>query len=166
MRLTKQIFRHDPENGVYGDCYRTAIACLLDLDPQDVPHEHRDLSGDEHVALYKDWLHARGLFRVAVPMQCDSVAWALQVAAHWSDGLPYIFTGTSRTGVNHCVVGQADKIIHDPSQTEAGIVGPCQPDGYYWVEWIVIPAEGRKPDRASVDADRPAGAPAAREAEQ
>ena len=38
MTPHKQLNRHRPEEGVFGDCYRTAIACLLDLRPQDVPH--------------------------------------------------------------------------------------------------------------------------------
>lgn len=33
-----QAFRHDPDNGVYGDCARTAFATLLGVPRDDVPH--------------------------------------------------------------------------------------------------------------------------------
>ncbi len=29
---------HDPANGIYGDCHRAAIASLLELPMDDVPH--------------------------------------------------------------------------------------------------------------------------------
>jgi hypothetical protein len=108
VRFTKQLFRHKPDEGVFGDCFRTAIACILELD--------------------------------AIPT--EDVAHALFCAKTFSDGLPYIFSGTSRTGVNHAVIGQGDQIIHDPSLTDAGIIGPCD-DGMFCIEWIVISAEGR-----------------------
>lgn len=33
MKYNKQLFRHHPEQGIFGDCHRTAIACMLDLEP-------------------------------------------------------------------------------------------------------------------------------------
>lgn len=140
MRFIKQLFGHQPEEGIFGDCYRTAIACLLDLDPSEVPHEHRFMTDEEHTALYLDWFRERGIHRIAVPMQCESVQQALDVSANWSQGLPYIFTGRSQRGVNHCVVGHGAKIIHDPHPSGVGIDGPADPQGYYWVEWLVVPA--------------------------
>ena len=169
MKLSKQLFRHKPAEGVFGDCYRTAIACILGLKPVTVPHEQRQLTGDEFQALYLSWLHRRGLRRINIPMLADDLQAALNAANFYSDGLPYIFSGTSRTGVNHSVVGQGPAIIHDPSLTNAGIIGPCD-DGYYWVEFLVRTAEGRKPDRASAgqaappEGQPPAGGDAAREA--
>ena len=38
MTPQTQLNKHDPANGVYGDCGRTVIACLLDLHPSEVPH--------------------------------------------------------------------------------------------------------------------------------
>ena len=34
----KQANRHDPENGIFGDCYRTCLAGLLGVDRDSVPH--------------------------------------------------------------------------------------------------------------------------------
>jgi len=38
MRPQKQKFAHKPDEGVFGDCFRTALAAILDLDRDDVPH--------------------------------------------------------------------------------------------------------------------------------
>ena len=38
MTPYKQLNHHDPDNGIIGDCYRTAIACLLDLPPDALPN--------------------------------------------------------------------------------------------------------------------------------
>ena len=169
MRFAKQLFRHRPDDGVYGDCFRTVIACILELDPAEVPHEHRKMADGEFTAFYDDWLHKRGIRMLRVAISTEDIAHALSCAKSFSDGLPYIFSGTSRTGVNHAVIGRDDAIIHDPSLTDAGIVGPCD-DGMFHIEWLVLSAEGRKPDWASAgqaappEGQPPAGGEAAREA--
>ena len=33
-------------------------------------------------------------------------------------------------------MGHGDEIVHDPSITQSGIVGPAS-DGLWWAEWIV-----------------------------
>jgi hypothetical protein len=38
MRFQKQMFYHRPELGIYGDCQRTCIASMLDMDKFDVPN--------------------------------------------------------------------------------------------------------------------------------
>lgn len=138
MKLQKQLFRHKPDEGIFGDCYRTCIACLLGLDPDEVPHEQRQMESDEFVAFYDNWLKSRGLHRLVVVLNGDSLDDALATAGAFSNGMPYIFSGTSRTGVNHAVIGKDRTILHDPSLTDAGIIGPTD-NGYYYVEWLVVP---------------------------
>lgn len=36
IKKQKQAFKHDPANGIYGDCYRTGIACILGIDREDM----------------------------------------------------------------------------------------------------------------------------------
>lgn len=38
MKFHKQRFLSDKANGIFVDCMRTAIACILDLEMDDVPH--------------------------------------------------------------------------------------------------------------------------------
>ena len=47
MRPQQQKFKHDPANGSYGDCFRTALACILDLDRDEVPHFNEGLQFDD-----------------------------------------------------------------------------------------------------------------------
>jgi len=158
LRMHKQKFRHLPDEGVFGDCYRTCIACLLMLDPEDVPHEHRQMGAEEFVAFYRGWLHDHGIHRLVIPLATQSVEEALRTAEIFSDGVPYIFLGTSRTGVNHAVIGHDGAIVHDPSLTDAGIIGPCD-DGYFWVEWLVSPAwsQAARPSAGPAGGQPPAG---------
>ena len=139
MKLQKQLYRHQPDQGIYGDCGRTVIACLLDLDPKDVPHEHREMSSGEQELLHNSFLEERGFIRISIPIGCETVDEALFAGNHYSCGMPYILLGTSRNGVCHVVICQRDQVIWDPSLDDSGIVGPT--NGYFWLEWIVKPLQ-------------------------
>ena len=142
MKLQKQLNRHFPERGIWGDCLRTAIACVLDLDPVDVPHfnDRSDGRTDEDVGrLLNDWLRGRGLAIITVSFNGEtSLDDVLTAAGFGSMGLPYLLSGFSRTGCNHVVVCQGYEIIWDPSLTDSGIVGPMN-NGFWMVEWLVRP---------------------------
>lgn len=135
MTPHKQLFRHKPDEGIYGDCTRTAIACLLDLHPSEVPHEHRKMEGLEASKLLNDWLAKRGLrtFAVAYDVAPEQV---LKIMAAANPGTYWMMGGASRTGCNHTVVCRDDQIVWDPSQNDSGIIGPCD-DGMVWVEVLV-----------------------------
>lgn len=136
MTPQKQRFRHRPEQGEYGDCHRTALACLLDLDRDSVPNfgEHYD---DTRAFLdaVDAFLSEHDLAGVDVVFNSPLEA----VLTHQSTVNPrayYLLDGTSRTGVNHTVVGCGGEIVWDPSLDDAGIVGPCD-DGYFWLTYLV-----------------------------
>lgn len=140
MTPHKQLFNHNPEVGVYGDCFRTAVACLLDVEPADVPHRHEKISGAEQDALVGDWLRERGLFLVTWAYHGTgeyalSQKDALEYACGLHRGVHHLFSGKSGNGHDHVVIAKNGKIIHDPSRNDAGIVGPCS-DGYWWVNFI------------------------------
>ena len=56
---------HDAD-GNPGDCYRTAIACLLDLEPESVPHFVAAGEGKWWDAT-QEWVKARGLTTYPLP---------------------------------------------------------------------------------------------------
>lgn len=141
MRFVKQLHRHDPANGVHGDCYRTVVACLLDLDHDQVPHRHDFLTNEDQSRDMDDFLLGKGVRTIRIALNGGDVEGALAVAATLSDGLPYLFSGRSRNGTNHVVIARDDRIIHDPSLDDSGIVGPTDV-GQFWVEWLVMPLEG------------------------
>lgn len=136
MKFHKQRFMHDPANGTFGDCDRTAMACLLDLNPDDVPHwgvHYDDLAA--FLKMKEDWLATRGLFEQAIAFDCSRAE--LESNLRNAFGNVYVLlTGKSLTGCHHVVVTLNGEIIHDPSLTDSGIVGPCD-DGLWWVSVLM-----------------------------
>lgn len=138
VKKFKQLFRHDPENGVYGDCYRTAIGCIMGLSPDRVPHFCDGPDDELMQAKIREFLGPLGLVLIEVPFSGEGIDLPLimQIGEARSEGLPYLLTGMSSIGSNHVVVCQADKIIHDPSLDDTGIVGPTRA-GNWWIGWVV-----------------------------
>lgn len=146
MIKRKQLFSHDPRGaGTIGDCHRTALACLVDLEPADVPH-FAELSwdfgrgtfvddGETFNRLVAEWLASAGLSTVCVVYGCP-LEDVLRTQGLTNPGTYYLLGGQSRNGVNHTVVCLEDRIEWDPAIDGSGIVGPCD-DGYYWVTYLV-----------------------------
>lgn len=138
FRPVKQQFHHDPANGSWGDCFRACLASLLGLPLGDVPHFMDKGVGSEAAGVAsRAWLGARGLMLVEIPMTGDLDP-VLSTVEHFNPGLRFMLSGHSRTGCDHCVICQGGRIIHDPSLTDAGIVGPCQGSEphLYWISFL------------------------------
>lgn len=144
MKPQLQSYKHDPANGVYGDCHRTAIACILHMDKELIPNfgEHYD----DHAAFKKaeeDFLRSVGLATVEIPFSA-SMDEVLMVMGHLNPGVYYLFSGKSKRGFNHTTVGLGNKIVWDPAHGEEhSIIGPCdspEGQGYYWVT-VLVPIE-------------------------
>lgn len=132
-----QLIRHDPENGLFGDCFRTVIACLLDMPPADVPHVYdAGATSDTARPVIDAWLMERGLCLISIVFPGDDLDQAMTTMKFLNPGVYYMLSGFSRTGCNHVVVCLDDKIVHDPSPAGAGIVGPVKEDGLYWFSFI------------------------------
>jgi hypothetical protein len=132
----KQLFRHRPAEGMFGDCHRTAIACVLDLEPGQVPHYgelYFDDSKQFHAA-FEDWLKKRGLRTVMMIFDC-SLDDVLTSMGNTSPGAYYLLGGRSKTGVGHTVIGCGNTVAWDPHPDDIGLDGPL--DGYYWINFIV-----------------------------
>jgi hypothetical protein len=151
MKPQKQLFRHKPSEGIFGDCHRTAIACVLDMDAKDVPHFMDGTPGTGDAEAAHDnaeaWLNARGictiniLFPGDLPLRAvlDSVKF-LNMRSH----PVFILGGQSRNNVNHSVVCCDGEIVCDPSLDDSGIIGPCD-DGSYWLTFFgVLQASNRQ----------------------
>ena len=131
----KQLFRHDPENGVHGDCHRTAIAAILDMPTHEVPHFY-DVGVTDGNLRITDFLAKHNKSQIVMCFNCDDYVMVAQSIDIHNPGRPALLSGRSRTGVNHTVVVQFGSIICDPSLDDSGIIGPCD-DGYIWVEYLV-----------------------------
>lgn len=134
MQKQKQLNKHDPENGVYGDCFRTSIACVLNMDAIDVPHYHSNNipDGSTQVVEFRKWLASNGfgLFEICLSGELENIL------AHIKSTNPdeyYLLSGESSVGTDHIVICHGDKIVWDTSTQDSGIVGPRKNDGYYWI---------------------------------
>lgn len=141
MKCHKQANLHDPDNGVWGDCYRTVLACLLDMERDDVPHYVNTLDSARWVTdiqpKYDDWLAERGVQELAISYTSDSVEGILELQGNMlCSKYPCQLIGMSATQVNHVVIVADGTIIHDPSRNDSGIIGPTT-EGVYWLVWLI-----------------------------
>lgn len=137
MTPHKQLFRHNPSEGLYGDCYRAAIACLLDKHPTDVPHVYSEqgTTGDEGVAQMRSWLARRGLDLVEIPLVGDRDL-VLQAWGNLNRDRYALLCGKSSRGTSHVVIIKGARIVHDTSLDNVGVVAPFDA-GYYLLVLIV-----------------------------
>lgn len=113
MKLQKQlIMNHNLEAGIYGDCFRTCIAILLNMDAADVPHfvEQAYHAGQDFNSRYADnlarrWLRERGYALMSVVFHASAQDEHIR---DLTDGMPYMLTGRSPRypDVCHCVIAQ------------------------------------------------------------
>lgn len=136
MTPHNQLFMHNPAIGVWGDCFRTCIACLLDLPLEEVPHEHGDFSSEEQDAKMNAWLAGRGLrlIRTAVRWPDSTMAEFCTWAAYMNSG-PYMLSGLSPSGTSHVVICDETGMLHDPHPRGTGLAGPYE-TGSWWVSFI------------------------------
>lgn len=137
MLFNKQLFKHDPANGSFGDCYRTAIACVLNKLPEEVPNfgVHWD-DGDTFHDSAVQYLKSINLGLSAFGFNDTELEQLLAELAISCKNLYILFSGVSRNGTNHTVVVYNGEIIWDPAIDNSGIVGPTL-EGYYMAEFLV-----------------------------
>lgn len=134
----KQLFLHKPEEGQLGDCYRTAIACLLEREPGSVPHHYgrADMSDSEVRALMQAWLAEQGLCSVQVCFGGSDLATVMGFMGSRNPGLYYMLSGTSPRGTCHVVICLGNQMVHDPHPDGTGLAGPMEGD-VIGVEFLV-----------------------------
>lgn len=112
--VTQEHPYHDPSRGLHGDCYRAALASLLDMPLADVPHFVK-YPDDERRAVYREFLQPLGLIPVAVPGPTF-------MAAIVGSGIDcyHLILGKSG-GCPHTCVGLNGAIVHDPSPPMPGV---------------------------------------------
>lgn len=75
MKPLKQKFRHNPDEGVFGDCHRTAIATILGKERDSVPHfGDGGPSTDEFHARVSAYLSEQNLMEVFVAFYGERVS--------------------------------------------------------------------------------------------
>jgi hypothetical protein len=136
MRPIKQRNRHDPANGVYGDCHRACVASILELRYEDVPH-FADGENDGKFAQRERAFFARhGLVPITMAYSGEATFEQIMLTLKTqAPGVYAIMGGRSPRGFNHSVIVLDGEIVHDPSYDGGGLVRPCD-DGNWWLTFI------------------------------
>lgn len=103
---TQTIYVNDPR-GIPGDCMRTAVASLLDLPTEAVPHFALFAGPGDWYDAFALWLKGQGL--QISPRTRQNVA------------DPCLAIGMSPRDVEHVVVWGPEGLLHDPHPSRAGI---------------------------------------------
>lgn len=127
MKSVDQV-KHNPEEGVIGDCCRSSVCSLLGIEKDDVPHFilRRDgkLNMSWRAALEK-WLAKRGL--ALIPIWPSSAPSCLYLAVGPTVRSKYVED-------THMVVMRSGLLIHDPHEDRHGLLGVTH-------AWIIVPME-------------------------
>lgn len=165
MKEHKQLLLNIPEILQFGDCHRTALACLLDFDsPDDAPHiigewETREAirrAGPGHPywerhdfdpqydwswdARQEHWLNGIGYTLASFNYNGDMPSTQLhQYMKQVNPGVLYLLSGESPRGTNHTVIcgGWEGGWRWDPHPHGGYLVGPL--DNGMWEIGILLP---------------------------
>ena len=138
MTPQKQQLNHNPPIS-YGDCHRAALASILDLPANIVPHFMDGLGPKDGIIFEKrqrDFLLSLGLIPICVPFSGDAgLTGVLETLGTQCPGVYYLLGGETARGFGHTVVGCGGSIVHDPHPSNKGLAGPMD-DGLFWVTFI------------------------------
>lgn len=138
-----QLYRHEPSNDIPGDCYRTAIGCLLNMPPHKVPHFALQswmgefTSGD---AAAQHWLKGLGWQLATIFFAGASDVY--EAMRQLNPCVTYLLSGKSPRGNwSHVVIFQGGDFRWDPAPFSAKgygrLDGPCPENGMYQIEFLV-----------------------------
>lgn len=96
---------------VTGNCWQTAVACVLDLEPEQVPH----FVGAEVAGIVDDWwiYSYTWMFHHNLNL--------INLERHLYTGEYYLVMGKTIRGTYHVCVYQNGKIVHDPHPDASGL---------------------------------------------
>lgn len=147
MYAQKQLIQHNPDAGLFGDCYRTCVAVILGIDASEVPHvcdkgwqNENDLDG---IKAMREYLAGRGL-GISKSVFNGDLSWSAfkNCMDTFNQNVPFIVTAMGSRGVNHCVVMVGGSVFCDPhtgEEASAPFTGPAEtPEDapLWWVEVI------------------------------
>ena len=108
----------DEDQKIIGDCYRTALACILDRDPSEVPHFAESTWYDADA---RRWLVEHyGLTLVRTRVQSLANGWQLDLEKGRQD-VYHLVIGRTARGTLHACVGLNGKVVWDPHPSRSGL---------------------------------------------
>ena len=118
----EQQFPHDPEAGVFGDCFRASIASILELPIEEVPHFLHDGNQELWLERFTAFLNPLGYFMMSIPAaNWDFEGWMNE--SKIKGDIYHLISDQSPRFENelHCVVGRNGAVIHDPHPAKTGL---------------------------------------------
>jgi hypothetical protein len=113
--VMQEITDHDPDSGIYGDCFRAALATILDLPIHSVPHYMQIHHPDIDLALreYGKFLAGLGYMIVVMPGR----VFMDLIRDTGMDCYHLIIANSAELNgqvVGHALVGLNGRIVHNP----------------------------------------------------
>lgn len=98
-----------------GNCFQAAVASILEMDLEQVPHFCKDNPNDDWYFAFVDWLRSFGFSAIhiaATPEVLESAN---------LDGCYIIVSGKSPRGLQHSCVYRGKRLKHDPIKGMQGV---------------------------------------------
>jgi len=142
MKPQMQKYLFNDGSGVVGDCHRTCLAMILNMDRDDVPHFMQDVpynstaedpESQAAAQAERDWLAQRGLTTASWAFAGVTLEDVVQVVSSQTNAA-VILGCMSQNRTNHSVVLYQGE-IHNPNGGE--IIGPMK-DGFWWITAISV----------------------------
>lgn len=127
--------KHDPPHS-YGDCLRTSLACLLDMDgPEQVPHFYEDgCSADVGTERLTEWLKSIGYMPFFIATETkDEIT---QFMSMQNPEIHYLLFGSTHHA-DHVVICRGEDIVHNTAWFGGQLIGATSSG--YWLAMLVVP---------------------------
>jgi hypothetical protein len=98
----------------HGNCFATALACILELPVEEVPNF---CETDDWRLRVDAWLAQFGLFYMDIELKDGLTAPEVFAAAGY-----HVISGDGPRGCRHSVVGRAGCFVHDPHPSGEGLL--------------------------------------------
>lgn len=120
----------------YFDCYKTALACILDVGVDTIPSQILSENGSptpESSQAAVDWAAEKGIAFVSISVYGLSLADTLQVLGYSNPALIYLIIGKDDSGSSRVAVCHGAQIIWDPSLKEGSVTQTAHESLFYLV---------------------------------
>jgi hypothetical protein len=117
--------KHIPERGMYGDCFTAALASILDLPIDQVPHFSKLYPKDDKKRqnAIEDFLFKKGYYLILLDY-LSGIREIEKISPAHSGGYYHLILGLDHDDDGHACVGFNGKLVHDPHPSQRWLANP------------------------------------------